>query len=182
MGRCKISAEALLTNTLERFAASIPNNTATMAALRSISRWNKHNLDASSQSFVGNEGSEVKECPRIRQSTFLLATRLSVSSFSNPAQVFQSNSRLGCQCFTNKVLTDDVVDMFLKPLFLPRQPLRVRRLPGRGKPGQQHRTHRFKSLRQLRLVLRAIKRLVNPRMGFGSFNEREANPIEDMKR
>ena len=102
----------------ERFTEPLPNDTAAMATFRSISRWDKHNFNASSQCFVSNKDSEVEECPRIRKSPFLLAPRLSISSFPNPAQVLQSNSRLSTQGSTDKVFTDHMIDVPLKASFL----------------------------------------------------------------
>lgn len=93
-----------------------------MARFGCIGSRNQNNFDARCESFIVDQSPEIKERPRVGQSTLFFASRLKIRSLSDAAQILQSNNRISCQRRAYKVLANNVVSMFLESSFASRQP------------------------------------------------------------
>jgi hypothetical protein len=94
-----------------------------MTRLARVSGINRHHINSSPNSFVGQELTQLIESPTVRPSTFGFASGLLIGSFPNPRQVFNGNNCITCQCLLNNGFTDDMILMRLIASLTPRQPL-----------------------------------------------------------
>ena len=110
------------------------NVQAFSARLASVRRINRNQFNTIFQAFVAQKHSELKKCPTVTTPAFGLVSRQLVSSFPNPAQVFNRNYGIVLKCRQDNQFTDVMVQPCLISFFSARQPLQNLPCPTASRP------------------------------------------------
>lgn len=94
-----------------------------MAGLRRVARINQNQLHTKLRCFVVEKLAQLIKRPTIRTSSFCFAAGHLVGAFPDSGQVLKSNDLFIVFGISNDAVANDVISVFLKALFLARQPL-----------------------------------------------------------
>ena len=95
---------------------------AARTSLAGIGGSDKHNWNTSNGGFVPNKEPELVKRPIVRSTSFRFASWLLVKTAPNPGQVLKGQGRTRLSSFCYQLLTDVVVQPFLKATFSARKP------------------------------------------------------------